>query len=497
MNLVQNFPFLSIILTLSGGVVCSVLKGSNARKYCYFVLTSVLVGSLLTMAYVLSTGESYVYMMGHFPAPWGNEIRVGVLETIMASLFSGIMLLSLMGGMHHIFEDTEDTKSNLYFTLVSLLSASLLALVYTNDLFTGYVFVEINTIASCALVMIRYRSGKALVATVRYLFMSLLGSGLFLIGITILYDITGHLLMENIAQSVSVLFQTGTYAFPLSVVVVLFSMGLAIKSACFPFHTWLPGAHGNATVSSSSILSGLVLKGYIFLMIKIFYRVIGMNIIFHERATNVLFIFGVFAMIIGSIKAIQEKDLKRMLAYSSVAQIGYIFLGIGLGTEAGIAAACLHIIVHAITKPMLFTACGGFMDVSGGSKKFSDIQGAGLRDKLSGIAFIVGAMSMIGIPFFAGFISKVYLTTAAIEYSSIKTVVALAALAISTLLNACYYIPAMLVLFTHPKTEKVHTQPRSKEMSLSLYIFIGLNFLMGCFSQPIVNAVIQGIAMFR
>lgn len=97
MNLVQNFPFLSIILTLSGGVVCSVLKGSNARKYCYFVLTSVLVGSLLTMAYVLSTGESYVYMMGHFPAPWGNEIRVGVLETIMASLFSGIMLLSLMG----------------------------------------------------------------------------------------------------------------------------------------------------------------------------------------------------------------------------------------------------------------------------------------------------------------------------------------------------------------------------------------------------------------
>jgi len=345
--------------------------------------------------------------------------------------------------------------------------------------------------------MIRYRSGKALVATVRYLFMSLLGSGLFLIGITILYDITGHLLMENIAQSVAVLFETGTYAFPLSVVIVLFSMGLAIKSACFPFHTWLPGAHGNATVSSSSILSGLVLKGYIFLLIKIFYRVIGMEIIFQQRATNVLFIFGVLAMIVGSIKAIQEKDLKRMLAYSSVAQIGYIFLGIGLGTEAGIAAACLHIIVHAITKPMLFTACGGFMDVSGGSKKFSELQGAGLRDKLSGFAFIVGAMSMIGIPFFAGFISKVYLTTSAIETLSLKTVIALAALAISTLLNACYYIPAMLVLFTHPKKEAVSVHPRPKAMSLSLWMFIGLNFLMGCFSQPIVNAVIQGIAMFR
>ncbi len=497
MALVQNFPFLSIILTLSGGVVCSVLKGHGARKYCTFVLCTVLIGSLMTLSHVLSTGESYVYMMGHFPAPWGNEIRVGILETMMAALFSGIMMLSLMGGMHHIFEDTEDTKSNLYFTLVMLLSASLLALVYTNDLFTGYVFVEINTIASCALVMIRYRSGKALVATVRYLFMSLLGSGLFLIGITILYDITGHLLMENIAQSVAVLFQNGQYTFPLSVVIVLFSMGLAIKSACFPFHTWLPGAHGNATVSSSSILSGLVLKGYIFLLIKIFYRVIGMEFIFQQRATNVLFIFGVLAMIVGSIKAIQEKDLKRMLAYSSVAQIGYIFLGIGLGTEAGIAAACLHIIVHAITKPMLFTACGGFMDVSGGSKKFSDIQGAGLRDKLSGLAFIVGAMSMIGIPFFAGFISKVYLTTSAIETLSVKTVIALAALAISTLLNACYYIPAMLVLFTHPKKEAVSIHPRPKMMSVSLCVFIGLNFLMGCFSQPIVNAVIQGIAMFR
>ena len=497
MALVQNFPFLSIILTLSGGVICSVLKGHGARKYSTFILCTVLIGSLLTLAHVLSTGEAYVYMMGHFPAPWGNEIRVGVLETMMAALFSGIMLLSLMGGMHHIFEDTEDTKSNLYFTLVMLLSASLLALVYTNDLFTGYVFVEINTIASCALVMIRYRSGKALVATVRYLFMSLLGSGLFLIGITILYDITGHLLMENIAESVAVLFKTGTYTFPLSVVIVLFSMGLAIKSACFPFHTWLPGAHGNATVSSSSILSGLVLKGYIFLLIKIFYRVIGMEIIFQQRATNVLFIFGVLAMIVGSIKAIQEKDLKRMLAYSSVAQIGYIFLGIGLGTEAGIAAACLHIIVHAITKPMLFTACGGFMDVSGGSKKFSELQGAGLRDKLSGFAFIVGAMSMIGIPFFAGFISKVYLTTSAIETLSLKTVIALAALAISTLLNACYYIPAMLVLFTHPKKGAVSVHPRPKAMSLSLWMFIGLNFLMGCFSQPIVNAVIQGIAMFR
>lgn len=497
MQLSQNFPFFSIILMLSGGVVCSIFKGKNARNYLMFILGLVFIGSIFTLMYVLNNG-AYNFMMGHFPAPWGNELRVGVLECIMALTFVGVMILSLLGGMHHIFEDCEETKTNLYFTMVSLLTSSLLALVYTNDLFTGYVFVEINTIASCALVMIRYRSGKALVATTRYLLMSLLGSGLFLIGITLVYDITGHLLMENIATSIQALFAGGTYTFPIAVIVGLFSMGMAIKSACFPFHTWLPDAHGNATVSSSSILSGLVLKGYIFLLIKIFYRVIGMEIIFQDKGTNVLFVFGILAMLVGSLRAIREKDLKRMLAYSSVAQVGYIFLGIGLGTTAGLTAACLQIIVHAVTKPMLFSCAGGFMDVSGGSKNFKDIQGAGYRDKLAGIAFIVGALSMIGIPFFAGFVSKVYLTTASIEYESLKTWVAIGALAISTLLNACYYIPAVLNLFTHPKEDrfkdcKVHLH---KSYVIALVIFIALNFVIGTFSQPIVQAIQSGIAMF-
>lgn len=499
MAFVQNLPFFSIILSLSGGVVCSVLKEKKARNYCLFVLAVILLFSMCTLGYVLSTGSAYNYMMGHFPAPWGNEIRVGVLECLMAVVFSAVMILSLLGGMHHIFEDCERTKVNLYFTMVCLLTSSLLALVYTNDLFTGYVFVEINTIASCALVMIRYRSGKALVATTRYLIMSLLGSGLFLIGITILYDLTGHLLMQNIAQSVQLLFASGAYAFPLAVIICLFSMGLAIKSACFPFHTWLPDAHGNATVSSSAILSGLVLKGYIFLLIKIFYRVIGMEFIFQDKATNILFLFGICAMLVGSWKAIREKDLKRMLAYSSVAQIGYVYLGIGLGTAAGLTAACLQIIVHAITKPMLFICAGGFMDVSNGSKQFKDIQGAGLRDRWGGFAFIVGALSMIGIPFFAGFVSKVSLTTASIEYESFKTIIALATLAISTLLNAIYYIPACLTLFTHPKTDCFKETGKKPQASyrLALVIFVLLNFAVGIFSTPLIKAIQSGIAMFR
>jgi multicomponent Na+:H+ antiporter subunit D len=453
--------------------------------------------SAATLAYTLKTGESYVYLMGRWSAPWGNEIRVGILEALMATVFSGVMLLSLYGGMHHIFEDCDDEKSNLYFTMISLLMSSLFALIYTNDIFTGYVFVEINTIASCALVMLK-SSGKTLVATTKYLIMSLLGSGLFLMGIVTLYGITGELLMESIAVKVRDIYAAGTYRIPLTVIVGLFSIGLAVKSALFPFHSWLPDAHGNATASSSAILSGLVLKGYIILLIKIFCRVIGLDIIAADKASNFLFAFGVLAMICGSISALKEKDLKRMLAYSSVAQVGYIYVGIGLNSDAGMLAACIQIIAHALTKPMLFCASGGFMDVSGGSKSMSDITGAGRRDKLGGIAFTVGALSMIGIPFFAGFVTKVNLTTAAVSLGGHRMPIALIAIAVSTLLNALYYVPVIFNLYskrTDGKFEGVKADYHW-EYVFAMVVFIILNLCFGTFSEPIVGAIRDGLAMF-
>lgn len=496
MAFVKNFPFFTIILALSGGVICSVLKGKQARNYCVFVLSCILVMTLMTFMFVYQTGEAYVYMMGHFPAPWGNEIRVGVLECLMATVFLVVMILSLFGGMHHIEKDVEESKYNLYFTMISLLTSSLLALVYTNDLFTGYVFVEINTMASCALVMVRYRSGKALVATLRYMFMSLLGSGLFLLGICILYGITGHLLMESIAASVVNLIENGMYQFPLAVVVGLFSMGLAIKSACFPFHTWLPNAYDKATVTTSSISSGLVLKGYVFLLIKIFYRMFDMSLLFEAKAIDVLFVFGVCAMLYGSYKAMKEQGLKRMLAYSSVAQMGYVYLGIGLGSVYGFAAAIVQMIVHSITKPMLFTATAGFMDVSDDSDRFTDLKGAALRDKLSGVAFTVGSLSMIGIPFFAGFVSKVFLSTAAINNMSTKMVVGLIVLAISTLMNACYFIPSMYTLYT-THGENNQKAKHSMVFVVTVVVLVGINFFVGMNSNVVMDLIHQGLMMFR
>ena len=303
MDFVQNFPFFSIILSLFSGPLSSVLNKKWAKYLNFFVLIAVGAMSAAVLIYVMGTGEAFVYQMGHFSAPWGNEIRVGVLEAAMALFFCIIMLLCMMGGIHERDVEIEESKQNLYYIMVNLLLCSLLALIYTNDLFTAYVFVEINTISACGLIMIR-QTGRTLEAATRYMIMSLLGSGLLLLGICFLYDLTGHLLMSNIQEQVAILDASGSYHIPLLVSLGLMSVGLAIKSALFPFHSWLPDAYGYSTVSSAAILSSLVSKGYIFLLVKIFYRVIGMDIVRESKVINVLFVFGVCGMLIGSLSAI-------------------------------------------------------------------------------------------------------------------------------------------------------------------------------------------------
>lgn len=262
MDFVQNFPFFSIFLSMFSGTVSSVLPAKAAKWVNTFVIGAVGCMSAVLLVYLMGKGASYTYMMGHFPAPWGNEIRAGVLEAGMALFFCVIMLLSMMGGRKKLLGEVEYSKHNLYYILTDLLLSSLLALVYTNDLFTAYVFVEINTISACGLIMIR-QNGRTIEAAVRYMIMSLLGSGLLLVGISMLYDMTGHLLMSNIKESVGEIVAHGEYQVPLVVTIGLICVGLAIKSALFPFHSWLPDAYGYSTVSSAAMLSSLVSKGYI------------------------------------------------------------------------------------------------------------------------------------------------------------------------------------------------------------------------------------------
>ncbi|MCF0133203.1 MAG: sodium:proton antiporter [Blautia sp.] len=502
MAFVQNVPFFSIILSMFSGIITSVLPEKAAKWLNTAVITIVGAMSAWLLAYMMKVGGSYTFMMGHFPAPWGNEIRAGALEAGMALAFCIIMVLSMLGGRKKLFDEVEVTKHNIYYILTDLLLSSLLALIYTNDLFTAYVFVEINTIAACGLIMIR-QNGRTIEAAVRYMIMSLLGSGLLLMGICMLYDLTGHLLMSNIKESVMQIVAQGTYTVPLFITIGLMTVGLAIKSALFPFHTWLPDAYGYSTVSSAAMLSSLVSKGYIFLLIKIFYRVVGFDTICGTGILNILFVFGLCGMIFGSISAIWEGDVRRMIAFSSVAQIGYIYMGFGLGTTEGMVASIYHIIAHAATKSLLFIAAIGLTDVSAGSRSFFDLTGSAYRNKVAGIGFTVGAMSMVGIPSFAGFISKYLFAEAAVLRSGQKMLPTLIVLAVSTILNAIYFMKTALRIYVPEKKavmkEKGFTERKMKEQKLYtavIILFILLNLALGLLSAPIINIIQTGLQNF-
>ncbi len=500
-DMIQNFPLFSIVGCLLSGSISSVLKRRAARIVNLVLIGAVGAMSLALMIYCMQNG-SFTYWMGHFPAPWGNEVRGGVLEGFIATFFCVIMLFSMLGGHHKLFDEVEESKHNLFYVLTNLLLCSLIALVYTNDLFTAYVFVEINTISACGLIMIR-QNGRTIEAAVRYMIMSLIGSGLLLLGICMIYDMTGHLLMSNIKESIAVLVSTGEYREPLTVAMGLMIVGLGVKSALFPFHTWLPDAYGYSTVSSAAILSSLVSKGYIFLLIKIVYRVIGFDVICDSKILNVLFVFGLCGMILGSVSAIHEKDIRRMIAFSSVAQIGYIYMGIGMATEAGMSASIYHILSHAATKSMLFVAAIGLTDVSAGSRHFTELTGSAYRNKIAGLGFAVGSLSMVGIPLFSGFISKLLFMNAAVEVRLIRMIPALVCLGISTILNAIYFMKTVVRIYTPEKgmydgREGFGTKTfgKQKVYAIVIFLFIILNVVLGLFSNSIMDWIAQGLHMF-
>lgn len=499
MSIVQNFPFFSIILAMFSGIVSSILPGKRARNVSLIMIAATTALSFAVLCFCIRTGESYTYMMGHFPAPWGNEIRAGVLEGLTASMFGVVMFLSVLGGVNYTASDVERSKLNLFYIMIDLMLSSLLALVYTNDLFTAYVFVEINTIAGCGLIMIRQKR-KSMSAAIRYMIMSQLGSGLFLIGLSMLYDVTGHLLMSPARESVARIMAGESYVIPMLVILAVISVGLAIKSGLYPFHYWIPDTYGYATPTGSAVLSGLVSKGYIFLLIKIFYRVLGYDNLVGTHMVNVLYLFGVCGMIMGSVHAISETDTRRMIAYSSVAQIGYIYMGIGLGTTAGMVASVFHIFAHSATKALLFISAVGLYEVSGDRKDFVSLRGAAFRNPLAGIGFSIGALSMVGFPMLSGFISKLLFATSALD-SPEKMMPTLIVLAVSTLLNAVYFLRLVITLYSRRRPEdkplpKQTTVRSSWALRLAIICFIGLNLVLGMSSQPIVQAITDGLAMF-
>lgn len=495
MSFAANLPLFCIVASLMCSVISSVLSGKAASRLSMVLTICVACLSLLVLQMGRLNGEAVTYLMGHYPQPWGNEIQMGILEPLFSAFFSMVLFLCLMGGKKHLRDDLEPEKSRFYYVMVDLIQASLLVLVYTNDIFTGYVFIEICTIASCGILMIR-QIGRTTLASIRYMIFSLIGSGLFLLGVILLYNITGHLLMPSLRESIALLAQSGAYSIPLTTAICLITVGLAIKSGLFPFHFWMPDTYGFATPCSSGILSGLVSKGYIFFLLKVIFHVFGTEVFYSSGVQNVLFVFGMCGIVFGSLGAIGENNIARMLAYSSAAQIGYIYLGIGISPSAGVIAALFHILTHAVTKPALFLSASRLCDVCGGSKRFRDLQGAGYAAPLAGAAFSLGAFSMIGVPLTMGFMSKFLLAMAGMEVPR-KLVLTLLVLAVSTILNTFYFARTVIRLYNIPNGVFRQVDEKRRSFRISAVCFAALNLSAGIFASPLISLVEHGLELFE
>ncbi len=497
MPFVNNVPFFSIFIAMIAGIITPLIK--NGRKaFRVAEAATVLIGGLSAWLLWETAVHEYcfTYMMGHFPAPWGNELRAGPLEAMLSLVFCIVLLLSLEGGRRDLFDDISTHKQSSYCLMINLMLASLLALIYTNDVFTAYVFIEINAITACAIVMAR-RPGQSLVATVRYLVINCVGSGLFLMGITLLYTCTGQLLMPGMDAAVQALAASGTYRVPLLIAVALVTMGLAIKSALFPFYGWLPNAYASATTSGSAVQSGLISKGYVILLVKLVYRVFTLEVMRDLHILQVLFVLGLIGMIMASVRAYQEQSTKRMLGFSSAAQMAYIFMGVGLGREVGFVAACYQILAHTVTKPLLFTSAGMLIRSAGGAKDLNALRGTARKNPLAGVAFTVGGLSLCGLPLLAGFAAKYYLSLAALGDPA-KMLFALLVLAGSSVLNAMYYLPAIVGIWYSADEDKptpVAVEQQDVGFMVSTIVFLVMNVILGVAIEPVIKLIELGLRL--
>lgn len=494
MDFIRNFPMFSVVLSLFSGVLCTMLDGKKARKY-----TIVYEGVLLAMAvsvlwYTVKTQQSFTYVMGEFPAPWGNELRAGVLEASIAVIFMIVMLCAVLAGWHYVQIDIDASKINIYYAILNLMTAALMAMTWTNDIFSGYVFLEILTLTSCGALIVR-EIGRTTLAAVRYMILNLVGSGLFLLGVVLMYDITGNLLMVPMQNEIAVLYQDPGARVVLIMATGILTIGLSIKSGLFPFHYWMPDTYGWATPTSGAVLSSLVSKCYIFLLIKIYWRVIGIEIFTEMPIRNILFVLGLCGMIFGSLSAIRAENINRMVAFSSAAQIGYIYMGIGLGGTAGFTAAVFHIMAHSVTKSQLFLTTPRLAGVSGDSLRFKNLQGSALKDPNAGLFFLLPSLSMIGIPIFAGFSSKLFFAMAAADNGGIKLILVMLALAASSTLNALYFIRTLIRIYTRGDAEQVRVR-HHLDYNIPMIVLTLCNLAMGLFSGVFANLIGQGFSMF-
>lgn len=408
--MMQHLPVLGVIVPLLSAPICSTLpKGRIAAGFATLV-TWLAFTIAVTLMIKVSQHGPITYALGNWPAPIGIEYRVDLFNAFMLLLVSGVGAVTMPFAWKSVAAEIPEEKQTLFYTVYLLCLAGLLGMIVTNDAFNIFVFLEISSLSTYTLIAMSTRR-KSLVASFEYLILGTVGATFYLIGVGLLYMVTGTLNITDLAHRLPPLLDTA----PVMTAFAFITIGLALKFALFPLHLWLCNAYTYAPSFVSAFLAATATKVSLYVLIRLLLVVFGKDFSFGEMPLAlILTVLALFAMVVGSLVAVFQDNVKRLLAYSSVAQIGYIVLGVGLATQAGMTASVLHLFNHALAKGGLFLAVGCILYRTSGVH-LSHFYGVGKSMPWTMGAFIVCGLSLVGIPMTAGFISKWYFITALME----------------------------------------------------------------------------------
>jgi multicomponent Na+:H+ antiporter subunit D len=426
----SHLPILLVVVPLIAAPVMVILRSGTAAWILAVAISWAALAISGALFAQVAGGDFISYHIGSWPPPWGIEYRIDSVNAYLALLVALVASVVAFYSGRSVAEEIAPGRRYLFFTMYALCLAGLLGISVTGDAFNLFVFLEISSLSSYVLIALG-RDRRALIASYQYLIMGTIGATFYVIGVGLLYLATGTLNLADMAARLALV----TEPRPVLAALAFITVGISLKLALFPLHLWLPNAYAYAPSAVTAFLAATATKVSVYVLLRFYYSVFGGSTVFEALPmAEILLVLSLAAMFIASTVAIFQGDVKRMFAYSSVAQIGYITLGVSLASATGLTAALVHVFNHALTKGALFLLLGGIA-LRIGAVRFEAIGGIGRAMPFTSFGIVLGGLSLIGVPGTVGFVSKWYLVQAALERGSLWVAFAVVA---SSLLALVY-----------------------------------------------------------
>ena len=411
-SLVEQLPILQILVPFVSAPLIVFIGNRTIAWWVTFLASVISLLISINLLLLVNDGSIISYHIGGWAPPIGIEYRVDALNAFVLVLITLISTIVAPYAYKSVGNEIPKEHHTLFYAAYLLCVTGLMGVVITGDVFNVFVFLEISSLASYVLISLgSHRDKRALTSAFNYLIIGTIGATFFVIGIGLLYMVTGTLNMIDMAGLLEGKSSSSTVRSAFAFIIV----GVGLKLAIYPLHIWLPKAYTFAPSFITAFLAATATKVAIYILLRFMFTIFRPSFLEELNVLNfVILPLSIAAMIIASMIAIFQKDFKGLLAYSSIAQVGYILLGISIMSESGLTAAIIHLFNHGITKVALFMVAGAYVIKRGGSL-LTNLQGAGFTMPWTSAATVVGCLSLIGVPGTAGFISKWILVEAAIE----------------------------------------------------------------------------------